>query len=230
MSFKLCSLVFDFRTYKEYENDEGNIIVDTSEYTSNKIELTFDKLDSISIDENLQVCVAETIRGKNKTFNAYLQPKEFSISGSFSDRVTTDINYDPPVENADWLIGKKKSEYLNRLFTSLVESTILVNVNTFFKTYENCVITSFNLVYSDSSTIEVELNLKEVLLRDLTSYEKEENVTFSMLEKLTKDMILQYYGTTEGEFVLKNLEKLKETDTETYNKIITTAIQGGHYE
>lgn len=145
------------------------------------VRITFDKLDSIDIEDSLQVCTSETIRGKNKTFNAYPKPTAITISGKFSDiksnnieiiklNTTADSKVVEELIGINNLIGKNKSSRLNALFESMIEDTRLLNVKMFYDTYENYVITSFNLNYSNNNTINVTLNLQEMLFRDLNNY------------------------------------------------------------
>lgn len=145
------------------------------------VRITFDKLDSVDIEDSLQVCTSETIRGKNKTFNAYPKPTTISISGKFSDIKSSNIEIikTKNTENSkdveeivgiNNLIGKNKSSRLNALFESMVEDTRLLNVKMFYDTYENYIISSFNLNYTNNNTINVTLNLQEMLFRDLNNY------------------------------------------------------------
>lgn len=167
------------------KDEEGNPIKDENGQdkqdfieSTYEFKLKFDKLDSLTIDENLQVCTSETIRGRNKTFNAYKKPSNITISGKFSDLQTTNVEITgnfPDEDQSGYIVatkinpavGKKKSDYLNKLFTLMTDNSLLVNVCTFYKTYEDYIITGFNLNYSSNSTINVELTLQEVLFRDL---------------------------------------------------------------
>lgn len=177
---KLAYLEFNFRYYPPESDD----------YTDYTFRLSFDKLENMTIDENLQVCTAETIRGRNKTFNAYLKPKNITLSGQFGDYQTTNIELISEKKDVDGsvkdilkinsLTGKDKSNYLNRLFTSMVNETRLVNVKTFYAVYENYIINNFNLTYIDNRVISVELTLQEMLLRNLQQSEYE--VPYQLVE------------------------------------------------
>lgn len=174
--------------------------LDFNEYI---VRITFDKLDSIDIEDSLQVCTSETIRGKNKTFNAYPKPTAITINGKFSDiksnnieiiklNTTADSKVVEELIGINNLIGKNKSSRLNALFESMIEDTRLLNVKMFYDTYENYVITSFNLNYSNNNTINVTLNLQEMLFRDLNTYTDIE-VPYKIQEQLDsykfKDLI-----------------------------------------
>lgn len=198
------------------------------DYLGSNVYLTFDKLESLTLDENLQVCTSETIRGKNKTFNAYLKPKTISITGEFDDfhslinnvklpaSVFGDIENEEDAEeknkkreailtwyrNLNNLSGRAKSDTLNKLFTSMVNETILINIATFFKIYEDFVLINFNLSYTSNSTIKVELSFKEMLLRE-TGDELENYLTYKNLAeeynaeqeiKEIEDMFANYRG------------------------------------
>lgn len=176
---------------------EEDINIDTDVETT--VKLKFDKLDSINLDENLNVCTIETIRGKNKTFNAYLKPIEISIKGEFSSYVSTNMeikseygldNHLNGIVEIDRLVGKDKFDKLNKWFSSAVESTLLINVVTFYKSYTDYVITNFNLTYSSNSTITVELTLQQILLRELQSY-KESLVPYHLTEEVSREEALK---------------------------------------
>lgn len=176
--------------------------LDFNEYT---IYLTFDRFESMTIDENLQVCTSETVRGKNKTFNAYVKPKNITLSGKFNDIVGTNLelryiekvaksnSINPHKKYYVWeevskintLAGKDKASKLNHLFESLIEDTRLLNVKTFYKTYENFVLTGFDLVYTNNNTISVTLNLQEMLLEGLNEYNVE-TLTYAMIEEANR--------------------------------------------
>lgn len=197
----LVSLEFDLDIIKSSIDSSGlkNSIIENS-YT---ITLNFDKINSISIKEDLQVCTADTIRGKNKTFNAYMQPKVITISGEFSDikplnvKIVNNLKESNLIEELDLqevselnnksnLIGNNKSDWLTRLFNSMIDSTRLLSIKMFYKKYENYVISNFNLKYSYNNTIQVDLDLKEVLLNNLNTYEKE-LIPYSEIEKINEE-------------------------------------------
>ena len=105
-----------------------SLVLDYNEYTIN---VYFDKLDSLKIKKSLQVCTSETIRGKNKTFNAYLKPTTITLSGKFSDKVSTNVEvvYKEDIYSSNGLldktldiqkintyVGKNKSNILFSLF------------------------------------------------------------------------------------------------------------------
>lgn len=233
---KLIYLEFDTRVYSIGENNQ----VDKSKYKDYIVRLTFDKLDSINIDENLQVCTSETIRGKNKTFNAYLKPKAFSISGQFSDRQSTNVEIieqqtDEETEEMknlltiNTLTGRDKSKRLNDLFESLVEDTRLINLKLFYGNYENYVINDFSLSYTDNSVITVELKLQEILIRDLNQFDL---LSYQVTEILNKNNFLKM------QYIIDNLTTIKYSDyyikegvikNKDIEDYLDTYSQGGHY-
>ena len=209
------------------------------------INLTFDKLDSMAIDETLNVCTTETVRGKNKTFNAYLKPIGFTISGKFSDHVSNNIEivrrdktivgdtyvyHDVTVINS--LVGKDKSAKLNDLFDSMIEDTRLLNIKTFYKTYDNYIINNFNLVYLNNNTISVDLTLQEVLLRDLNEYTSIP-VPYQLIEKIKREQVIAVV-----EKVVDIVASLVDTVANFFGSLKKSFIraseetesQGGHYE
>ena len=167
-------------------------------YDSYNVALTFDKIENLTIDENLQVCTSETIRGKNKTFNAFLKPKSITLSGKFSDFQSTKVFVTGKMFNEDTYTykpsdedvipkGENKSSQLNSILTELVDNTRLVTVITFYARYENFVITNFSLTYESNNVINVELTLQEILLKDLNAYQDQGQDTYALLEEISKE-------------------------------------------
>ncbi len=259
---KLVYLTF----YVEGEASGGDLNVGVGSYKTKVGEyfnkyaifatLTFDKLDSINIEENLNVCTTETIRGKNKTFNAFLEPKSITINAKFDDHQSTNIelkgeyrgkylrttdvlkneevdiaineNYNEGIDTINRVIGKEKSKKLEELFNSLVEETKLIDVKMFYKTYENYVLTGFNLSYDNNSVITVELTLQEVLLRHLQEGRQEQESLYTMVNELSE------YESKKYQYILDNLNGFKYYLPSEIEKAIGTAeytySQGGHYE
>lgn len=227
-------------------------------YSDLLVDVKFDKISSVNLDENLQVCTSETIRGKNKTFNAYLKPKIITISASFSDRQTTNIHisgtktttglvprtikllwwdwetyvFETTTENIsriNKLTGQDKSKRLEELFNSMVEDSKLVNIKTFYGDYENYVLTGFNLTYSSASVIEVDLTFQEILLREASTI-------IENLYKVTEEVSEEEYLKTQyliavikDNYIGNSTSWYKYIKRENIDEYIDTYSQGGHY-
>lgn len=100
----------------------------------------------------------------------------------------------------------------------------------FYGNYENFVVNNFTINYTDSSTINIELNLQEILLRDLQNFE-DIDIPYQMIEELSEeDKIKMEYALSKIYYRLSSGYSSSVISKEELEEYYNTYSQGGHYE